>query len=234
MELFVIADRAVAGSLEQRLVRRTVPEPRRQPRSECYRPEPAAGLGALRKKQHLRAREHRDIGPPHGIFKAVAVVDSCLHECHVGFNLGRLHLAAEGPRQKGRQQPRGIFGRLARLHRLQRRLPLRPRNVEVFARQVARRTVDRGPRGRHRFVATSRRRDRQVGEETPVALRWPRWIERPLHLEPVDGHTRADVLGRPAADLPHAEASPGNRNRIEDDRLVGVEPGHDLVRAGHK
>ena len=37
--------------------------------------------------------------------------------------------------------------------------------------------------------------------------------------------------GRPPADLSHAEAAERNRHRIEDDRLMGVEPGHDLVRA---
>ena len=45
--------------------------------------------------------------------------------------------------------------------------------------------------------------DRQIAEEPAVALGRPRFIERTLELEPVERHTRADILHEQLALVQH-------------------------------
>ena len=62
-----------------------------------------------------------------------------------------------------------------------------------------------------------------------MADRGPDGVQRALDLEPVERHARADVLGRATGDLADAESVPGDRDRVEDDGFMGIEPGDDLA-----
>ena len=62
-----------------------------------------------------------------------------------------------------------------------------------------------------------------------MADRRPHGVERAFDLEPVEGDARADVLGGAAGDLSDAQSIPRNRDGVEDDGFMGVEPGDDLT-----
>ena len=62
-----------------------------------------------------------------------------------------------------------------------------------------------------------------------MALGRPVPVDRSLDFEPVNHDTRPLILRRPAAQLPHGQAAPIQRRRVEHDRLERVDPSCDLV-----
>jgi len=93
---------------------------------------------------------------------------------------------------------------------------------------------DRFPERRHGSGVGRPGRDRQITEEPLMAHRRPRLVDRPFDLKPVERDSGADMLGGSPADLPNLETTPGNRDWIEHDRFMGIEPGNDFMFAGRK
>jgi len=115
------------------------------------------------------------------------------------------------------------------LNRLELRLTFGRREVEVHARQVSAEAPDFLASRRDDIAPGDKWFDRELAKEARVADRRPDRIQGAFDLEPIEGHTRADMLGGPAGDLSDAQSIPRHRDRVEDDGLMGVEPGDDLT-----
>ena len=135
-------------------------------------------------------------------------------------------------RQEVGQQLAGVLDRVNGGDCLDLRLTFGRREVEVHARQVAAEAADLFATRRHDIVPSDERLDGQFSEEAGVAGRRPDRVEGAFDLEPVESHAGSDVLRGAPGDLSDAQSVPRNRNGVEDDGLMGIEPGDDFAFLG--
>ena len=244
-ELCRLVEAAASRGRQKLLVGQRIPEPERKPRGEALWCEPAvrreavvgvvaaAGEPWCIHKQKIVRAEHRLVGVDHGVFETVASGDPRGGKPGILPHLVVGHVAAEGLRHEAGEQAGGVGLRIARGDRHQRRrrvflreFPIRWKGMtdDLLHRLAVRRPPTRlGIEGH----------DRHVAKQPTMALGRPRFMQRPLNLQPVDGDAgayigrRAPLLLRdPAAD-PLAEA--GERAHLEEQLLVGLHPAGDVV-----
>ena len=227
--------RAIVRGGAQRVIGRAIPQPvgkARRQREElriCERCRLAGHIGSM--EQKLRRREHRDVGAPHRVLKAVLRREPLQHEHDVGGDLAGTHRTTKRLRQESREQPTRILGGLRRLHGLQRRRALVGREVGIEVGQVAPDAAHGVAPRWDDICARGQPCDRQVGEQPPMTFRRPRRIQRPLDLKPIQRHAGTDMFRRAPRDLPDAQPEPRHRHRIEHDAFVCFEPRGDFLLA---
>ena len=222
-EDFWPVQRAIAGRGEQGVVRRTVPKPIGEASSE------GRVVGRRGEEEEFRGSQYGDVDAAHGVFEAILGVEPCLQEFQIRFDLRCGHIAAKRAWKEVGEEFAGVFNGLIGTDRLEFRRALSRREVEVHARQVSAEATDLFAAWRNDVAPGDKWFDRELAKEARVADGRPDRIQGAFDLEPIEGHTGADVLGGTAGDLSDAQSIPRHRDGVEDDGLMGIEPGDDLT-----
>ena len=222
--------RARGGGGQELIVGWRIPKPVGEPRGQGER----VALAVPLVEQEIGRREHRHVGPPHGVLEALVDAQPLLNEFHVDLDHLRRHRPPQRTgKEAGQQSPRVACG-IGRLDGFERTLHFLLGIVaggHGDAGRILRR--ERSPVRRHDAAPCGNRGDRQVAEEPTMARRRPRLVHGSLNLEPVHGEARARVVTRQAAQLLVVAEEPRvHGDGVEDEEFAGLEPGGDLLLAG--